>query len=492
MLFNSPTFVVFFGVVFCLYWLLRERRWQNGLLLVASYVFYGAWSWKFLLLLMVSTVFDYTCGRMIAGASTQQARRRIVFASVAANLLFLGTFKYAGFFIHEATALLQQLGFQANVRTLEIVLPIGISFYTFQSLSYVIDVYRGKLAPVRNLADYALYVAFFPQLVAGPIERAAHMLPQYQRERTFTRSAFESGLQLMIWGLFKKIVIADNLAPYVNAVYADPQAFSGTAIATATVFFAFQIYCDFSGYSDTARGAARTLGFDLIRNFEQPYFSRNPVEFWRRWHISLSQWFQDYLYFPLAMRFMRQGGWASKYKAHIISMGLIGFWHGANWTFIVFGLYWGCVIAGHLYVQERLSEAEPQTLLGRSAQVLQTSRAVDAASVVVMFAIVCCGWIFFRAPSIHDAWYVITHMFSSSGAGDVLRAEVVSSPVLWTMVVGLWLAEWVFRNRPAVGAALAGSNVRSLTARHAMLVAILFAYLVTQQGRVQPFIYFQF
>ena len=356
----------------------------------------------------------------------------------------------------------------------------------------MVDVYRGKVKAVRDLPDYALYVTFFAQLVAGPIERAAHMLPQYQRERTFTRSAFESGLQLMIWGLFKKIVIADNLAPYVNAVYADPHGFSGTAIATATVFFAFQIYCDFSGYSDTARGAARTLGFDLIRNFEQPYFSRNPVEFWRRWHISLSQWFQDYLYFPLAMRFMRQGGWASKYKAHIISMGLIGFWHGANWTFIVFGLYWGFVIAGYLYVQERLSEAEPQTLLGRSAEVLQTSRAADAASVVVMFAMVCCGWIFFRAPSIHDAWYVITHMFSSSGAGDVLRAEVVSSPVLWTMVVGLWLAEWVFRNRPAVGAALAGSNVRSLTARHAMLVAILFAYLVTQQGRVQPFIYFQF
>lgn len=492
MLFNSPTFIVFFAVVFCLYWLLRERRWQNGLLLVASYVFYGAWSWKFLLLLMASSAFDWYCGRLVAGATTQQAKRRIVFASVVANLLFLGTFKYAGFFVREATELLQLLGFQANVRTLEIVLPIGISFYTFQSLSYVIDVYRGKLKAEKNLADYALYVAFFPQLVAGPIERATHLLPQFKQDRSFSRIAFESGLQLMVWGLFKKIVIADNLAPYVNAVYANPEGFSGTAIATATVFFAFQIYCDFSGYSDTARGVARTLGFTLISNFEQPYFSRNPVEFWRRWHISLSQWFQDYLYFPLAMRYMRKGGWASKYKAHIISMALIGFWHGANWTFIVFGLYWGFVIAGYLYLQERLAESEPGTLLARGAQALQTSRVLDAASVLVMFVLVCLGWIFFRAQSMQEAWYVITHLFATTGAADVMRAEVVSSGVLWMMVLGLWLAEWVYRNRPAVVAALEGRNTRSLAARHAMLVAIVFAYIVTQQGRVQPFIYFQF
>ncbi|HKU15988.1 MAG TPA: MBOAT family O-acyltransferase [Steroidobacteraceae bacterium] len=492
MLFNSPTFVVFFATVFCLYWVLRERRWQNSLLLLASYVFYGAWSWKFLLLLMASTLFDYTCGRLLAGQGSQAARRRIVFASVAINLLFLGTFKYANFFVREATELLALLGFQANVRTLEVVLPVGISFYTFQSLSYVIDVYRGKLQPVRNLADYALYVAFFPQLVAGPIERAAHMLPQYQRERTLTRTAFESGLQLMVWGLFKKIVIADNLAPYVNAVYGDPQAFSGTAIATATLFFAFQIYCDFSGYSDTARGAARTLGFELISNFQQPYFSRNPVEFWRRWHISLSQWFQDYLYFPLAMRFMRQGGWASKYKAHIISMALIGFWHGASVTFIVFGLYWGFVIAGYLYVQERISEADPGTLLERVGRQLQSNRVVDAACVIVMFAMVCFGWIFFRASTMAEAWYVITHMFATGGATDVVRAEVVSSGILWMMVAGLWLAEWVYRNRPAVVAVLEGGNARSVAARHAMFAAILFSYLVTQQGRAQPFIYFQF
>jgi alginate O-acetyltransferase complex protein AlgI len=492
MLFNSPTFVVFFGVVFCLYWWIGARRPQNALLLVASYIFYGTWSWKFLLLLMASTVFDYYCSKLVAAAATQQAKRRLVLASVAVNLLFLGTFKYAGFFVREAAELLQALGFQANVRTLEIVLPVGISFYTFQSLSYVIDVYRGKLQPTRSLADYALYVAFFPQLVAGPIERATHMLPQYQVDRVWSRSAFESGLQLLVWGLFKKMVIADNLAPYVDAVYTNPQAFSSSTLATATVFFAFQIYCDFSGYSDTARGVARTLGFQLISNFEQPYFSRNPVEFWRRWHISLSQWFQDYLYFPLAMHYMRKGGWASKYKAHIVSMGLIGFWHGANWTFIVFGLYWGVVIAGYLYLQERFAEAEPGTAFARLANTSGNSRVAGALSIAFMFVVVCVGWTFFRANSLGQAWEVLSGMVAGAGVDRVLRPEVVGASTLWSLVIGLWIAEWIYLKWPALGQGVAARYVPRLIVRQALMAAILFSYIVVQQGQVLPFIYFQF
>ena len=339
------------------------------LLLIASYVFYGAWSWKFLLLLIASTLVDYGVGRLIAATPDIKRKRALLVASVAVNLQFLGFFKYYGFFVTEAVHLLDSLGFQAHVTTLQIVLPVGISFYTFQSLSYVVDVYRGKLQAERNPLDYALYVAFFPQLVAGPIERATHLLPQFKRERTFSGREFENSLQLIVWGLFKKVVIADNLAPYVNAVYSDPTSYSGGTLFTATVFFAFQIYCDFSGYSDTARGTAKTLGFELMKNFDFPYFSRNPVEFWRRWHISLSGWFQDYLYFPLAMRYMRQGGWASNCKAHIISMGLIGLWHGANWTFLVFGLYWGVVIAVYLAVSERLAEADEELVaaVGRRA-----------------------------------------------------------------------------------------------------------------------------
>jgi D-alanyl-lipoteichoic acid acyltransferase DltB (MBOAT superfamily) len=488
MLFNSPTFIVFLFVVFCLYWAIGRRRPQNVLLLTASYIFYGAWSWKFLLLLMASTLVDYGIGRLLAATPDVKRRRALLIASVAVNLGFLGFFKYYGFFVTQAVDLLNSIGFEAHVRTLQIVLPVGISFYTFQSLGYVVDVYRGKLAAERNLLDYAVFVSFFPQLVAGPIERATHMLPQVKRERTFSGVEFEGGLQLIAWGLFKKIVIADNLAPYVNAVYADPAAYSGTTLLTATVFFAFQIYCDFSGYSDTARGTARTLGFELMRNFDFPYFSRNPVEFWRRWHISLSQWFQDYLYFPLAMRYMRKGGWASKYKAHIISMGLIGLWHGANWTFLLFGLYWGLVIAGYLALSERWAAADD----GHWSNRLAGARWLVPISVVAMFAVVSFGWILFRAPSLSQVWVVLTGMFSASGIAGVERVGVLHARHLWLLVGGLYLAEFLYRNAQQLASTLMGGEVRRLVLRHALFGAAVLSYVVAQNGLSQPFIYFQF
>ena len=488
MLFNSPTFIVFLFVVFCLYWAIRRREPQNVLLLIASYVFYGAWSWKFLLLLIASTLVDYGVGRLIAATPDIKRKRALLVASVAVNLGFLGFFKYYGFFVTEAVHLLDSLGFQAHVTTLQIVLPVGISFYTFQSLSYVVDVYRGKLQAERNPLDYALYVAFFPQLVAGPIERATHLLPQFKRERTFSGREFENGLQLIVWGLFKKVVIADNLAPYVNAVYSDPTSYSGGTLFTATVFFAFQIYCDFSGYSDTARGTAKTLGFELMKNFDFPYFSRNPVEFWRRWHISLSGWFQDYLYFPLAMRYMRQGGWASKYKAHIISMGLIGLWHGANWTFLVFGLYWGVVIAVYLAVSERLAEADE----GSWSQRLGGARWLTPVSVITMFGIVCIGWILFRAQSMSQFWTVLTGMFSADGISGVERVGVLHASYLWLLIGGLYLVEFLYRNTEQLVSTLMGGEVRRLVLRHAMFGAIVLSYVVAQDGLAQPFIYFQF
>jgi D-alanyl-lipoteichoic acid acyltransferase DltB (MBOAT superfamily) len=490
-LFNSPVFILFFVCVFALYWALRARVPQNFLILAASYVFYGAWSWKFLALLIASTLIDYACGRLIAAAGSQRSRRLIMVASVSANLAFLAAFKYLGFFVREAAELLTALGFQANLPVLQIVLPVGISFYTFQTIGYVVDVYRGKVPAERSLLNYALFVAFFPQLVAGPIERAANMLPQFARERAFWWPAFESGLQLAVWGLFKKIVIADNLAPYVNEVYARPDAYAGGALTAATVFFAFQIYCDFSGYTDTARGVARMLGFELMRNFDNPYSSRTPVEFWRRWHMSLSQWFQDYLYFPLAMHYMRKGGWASKYRAHIVSMTLIGFWHGANWTFVVFGLYWGIVIALYLYSAERLTGD------GHAARALGAMRALPAAAraalgVVGMFLVVCVGWVFFRAQSLGDAWYVLTHALSGTGATTVLRVDVPREAVLWSLVAGLLAIEWIVRLRPSLHAALVSGGPAAILARSALAFAIVFSYLAMQEGVVQPFIYFQF
>lgn len=490
MLFNSPTFLIFFLVVFALYWGIRARTPQNVLLLIASYVFYGAWSWKFLLLLIASTAVDYVCGRLIASSPDRRRKRLVMLASVSANLAFLATFKYLGFFVRETAEMLEALGFQAHLPVLEVVLPVGISFYTFQTIGYVIDVYRGKVPAERNLLEYALYVSFFPQLVAGPIERAAHLLPQFKRARVWSSPAFESGLQLAIWGLFKKIVIADNLAPYVNVVFTDPDAYAGRALVTATIFFAFQIYCDFSGYTDTARGVARMLGFELMKNFEQPYFSRTPVEFWRRWHMSLSQWFQDYLYFPLAMRYLRKGGWASKYKAHIIAMVLIGFWHGASWTFIVFGLYWGIVIALYLYGVERAGAANAMGPLRRS--LAASPRASRALAVSGMFIVACVGWVFFRAESMGDAWRVLSHALSANGLHTVLRVDVPPEALLWTLILGLYAAEWLYRNRAQALDGLLDGRPRSVACRSALIVAILFSYVVAQQGDVQPFIYFQF
>jgi alginate O-acetyltransferase complex protein AlgI len=475
-LFNSLTFVVFFVCVFALYWALRTPRPQNMLLLIASYIFYGAWSWKFLALLIASTVLDYAWGLLIASRTDRRQKRLFLLCSVVMNLAILGTFKYLGFFVTEASELLTALGLSASPRVLEIILPVGISFYTFQSMAYTIDVYRGKIPVERSLVDFALYVAFFPQLVAGPIERAGHMLPQFKVERRWQREALDSGLQLAVWGLFKKVVIADNLSPYVDTVYADPASFSGTALMTATIFFAFQIYCDFSGYSDTARGVARMLGFELVRNFNHPYISRTPVEFWQRWHISLSQWFQDYLYFPLAMYFMRRGGWMSRYAPHIISMTLIGFWHGANWTFITFGLYWGAVIALYLAAAERS---------------LPSGRLLNGLAPALMFVIVCAGWVLFRAETMSEAGYVLTHLFSFEGVPVVLRPQITHPAILWLLIGVLLFAEWVQRNRPAVAQAVSTGTLPAMAWRYALIAAILCSFALAQQGS-QPFIYFQF
>ncbi len=490
MLFNSITFVVFYVTVFVLYWLLRARAPQNVLLLAASWIFYGAWSWKFLLLLIASTVLDYVCGLLIAGAANQRRKRLVLLVSVSGNLLFLATFKYLGFFVTELAELLQRLGFNANVPVLEIVLPVGISFYTFQTIGYIVDVYRAKVPAARSLLDYALYVSFFPQLVAGPIERAGRLIPQFQKARVWSTPAFESGLQLAVWGLFKKIVIADNLAPYVDAVYSNPAEFSGTALLTAAVFFAFQIYCDFSGYTDTARGVARMLGFELMRNFHFPYISKTPVEFWQRWHISLSQWFQDYLYYPLAMRYMRRGGLFRKYKAHIISMALIGLWHGANWTFLAFGLYWGVVIAVYLAALDRAAGPKHGRPIDRPAAL--TSHVRSLGSTAVMFTLVCIGWVFFRAESLGDAWYVLTHALSFDGASGAIGAEVTAVPILWALIVGLCLAEWIYRHFDRIRPRLEGGQLPAIAGRYALFAAIIVSVGASQLVDARPFIYFQF
>jgi alginate O-acetyltransferase complex protein AlgI len=346
MLFNSFVFVLFLAIVLPVYYAL-SHRWQNRFLLVASYVFYGYWDWRFLGLLAISTVLDFALALLIAGTDSPRRKKRRVALSVVVNLGILGFFKYFDFFVDSAAVLLESAGLQANLPMLRVVLPVGISFYTFQSMAYTIDVYRGIQPPTRNLLDFALYVAYFPQLVAGPIERASRLLPQIQSPRRVGQAQWERGAQLILWGYVKKVAIADGLAPYADAVFRDPSSFSGLSLWLGVYCFAVQIYCDFSGYTDIARGVSQLLGIELMENFRQPYLSRNITEFWRRWHISLSTWLRDYLYVPLGGN---RRGPAMQYRNLMITMLLGGLWHGAAWTFVVWGGLHGLFLATHKYM----------------------------------------------------------------------------------------------------------------------------------------------
>jgi len=346
MLFNSLEFAVFMVVVYGLY-LVLNHKWQNRMLLVASYIFYGAWNWRFLSLIFISTVLDYICGIKIYNSNSVKRKRFFLFLSVFGNLSILGFFKYFNFFVGDLTALINYFGFSFQTHSLNIILPVGISFYTFQTMSYTIDIYRDKLRPTRRFFDFALFVAFFPQLVAGPIERARNLLPQILSPRTFSVDRFYEGCYLIFWGLFQKIVIADNLAKMVVPVFGDWQYESGKVLL-ALYAFAFQIFCDFAGYSNIARGLGRVMGFEIMVNFRLPYFATNPREFWRRWHISLSSWLRDYLYIPLGGS--RKGA-IFTCRNILITMLLGGLWHGAAWTFVFWGVYHSFLLVAHRGVE---------------------------------------------------------------------------------------------------------------------------------------------
>ncbi len=389
MLFNSYTFWLFFALVAILYRFLPHRG-QNYLLLAASYVFYGFWDWRFLFLLLFSTTFDFTAGLLIA-RSTGYKRKLILVSSMATSLTLLGFFKYFGFFARELTALLQHLGLNIPAPALHIILPVGISFYTFQTMSYAIDVYRGDTQPVRNFFNFALYVSFFPQLVAGPIERSSHLVPQIVQPRRHRAEDFREGLYHVLIGLFKKIVVADNMAFFAAATFQTPLNQMAPLDCLVGIYaFAFQIYGDFSGYSSIAQGVAKWLGFDLMFNFRHPYFATSPSDFWKRWHISLSSWLRDYLYIPLGGS--RQGRWKT-YRNLLLTMLLGGIWHGANWTFVAWGLLHGILLCAHrLTLRENTMTPLPQP-----------NRLVHLAKMLVMFHCVCLGWLFFRAESVHQA-----------------------------------------------------------------------------------------
>lgn len=472
MVFNSLVFVVFFVVVYGLYRLLPWRG-QNWLLLISSYVFYGWWDWRFAFLLAATSFFSWGSGLVIQRCHDRGNRRGAWwagFGNIALNLGILGFFKYYNFFTQSFTAAFGRFGLGLEPHLLEIVLPVGISFYTFQALSYSIDVYRRQMKPTRNLVDFFAFVAFFPQLVAGPIERASHLLPQIARPRILTREGVRSGLWLAVWGLFKKVVIADNLAALVDGAFAADGA-TGAMGLMATYAFAFQIYCDFSGYSDIARGLARMMGISLMENFRLPYFALNPKDFWGRWHISLSTWLKDYLYIPLGGN---RHGAGRQYLNLFLTMLLGGLWHGAAWTFVAWGAFHGLLLSlYHAWARGHVAKGAADS--GHWVWVRR----------ILMFHLVCIGWIFFRAGTFGDAWSVMSGIFCN-WSWDIRAANLLTAIVLlcWPM----WAVQWV----------QARSGEREVVPRLSLVprtilylvMALMFVWLGNTGGGA--FIYFQF
>lgn len=476
MLFTELNFWGFFGLVLLAYMILPHRL-QNRMLLVASYVFYGAWDWRFLSLIMLSTFVDYFVGLGIANSTLGTERRRLLWVSLTANLGMLGIFKYFGFFVESFQSLAEAIGYAPDPFLLSIALPVGISFYTFQTLSYTIDIYRKDLEPTRDFLDFALFVSFFPQLVAGPIERAKNLLPNISQPRILSWEAARRGAVLCLIGLIKKIVIADGIAPSVNAVYADPDP-SRIDIILATWLFAIQIYCDFSGYTDIARGISKMLGFRLMRNFAQPYFAADPQEFWRRWHISLSTWLRDYLYISLGGN--RGSAWKT-YRNLMATMTLGGLWHGAAWNFVLWGVYQGSLLAVHRALVGRHGSTGEGTHRGMFAWVLRCLK------IALFFQVVCYGWLLFRAVSFDQIKDLTGRIVGLIPAPDSLT--LATPPLAALLGLGFLFVWDVLAERLGNVQFYANWHIALRCALYAGMIYLLAFGATTQTS---AFIYFQF
>ena len=447
MLFNSYAFLIFLPTVFVGYWFLNKKdlQWQNLFLLLASYIFYGWWDWRFLFLILFSTGVDYYIGWAIDRITDKKKRGRLLLVSLVVNLGLLFLFKYYNFFIESWISIWGALGIKVHPSTLNLILPVGISFYTFQTLSYTVDIYRRKIRPTKDFISFATFVAFFPQLVAGPIERASSLLPQLSKPRVFNFLQAQSGVKLMIWGLFKKVAVADSIAPYVNVVFNDWEYLPAPILLLGCILFAFQIYCDFSGYSDIAIGTARLLGIELMTNFRMPYFSRNISEFWHRWHISLSTWFRDYIYIPLG------GSRVNKFRAlrNIFVIFLLsGFWHGVNWTFIIWGGIHAC-----MYI--------PLFLLGQNRKHVNKDIAENSflpvgrelLQILGTFFIVTFAWIFFRSENLQQAFGIIHILINPANYTRLVHDLFTVRPTelgffyfdSFVIIATLLIIEWNFR-----------------------------------------------
>jgi alginate O-acetyltransferase complex protein AlgI len=472
MTFNSYEFLVFFAVVYGLY-LVLDHRWQNRLLLAASYFFYGWWDWRFVFLLALSTGMDFTCGRMIDRFREKERKRIFLIVSVVLNLALLGFFKYFDFFAESLRDSMAALGVDLNMPMLHILLPVGISFYTFQSMGYIIDVYRGHLKASANLEEFAVFVAFFPQLVAGPISRATELLPRVRNPRIVTREKIMEGCALVFWGLFKKIYIADNCAKLVNLAFADPSAHSGASMLVAVYVFAFQIYCDFSGYSDMARGLAKMLGFELMLNFNLPYFSLNPTEFWRRWHISLSTWLKDYVYISLGGN--RKGVFKT-YRNLFLTMFLGGLWHGAAWNFLLWGTYQGILLIAHRLAGPLLARVPVRSKASLWAW--------TALRWVVTFHLICLGWLLFRSGSAAQILEVLGRVFLHFAPDPETRAWIVKLFAFTFVLIGVQIFQLVKNDLAFYPRLPAPARI--------VYVSLALYLLVAYGATAESFIYFQF
>lgn len=474
--------MIFLPVVFLLYWFVaRKRRWQNLLVIAASYVFYGWWDWRFLGLIILTSLCSYASGLLIERFEGDRTRQRLVSASnIVVNLLILGYFKYFNFFVENLNLLAVSLtGHHLDWVTTDIILPVGISFYTFQALSYTIDVYRRQIRATRDVVEFCAYISFFPQLVAGPIERATNLLPQFQRDRSFDYSRAVDGLRQMLWGFLKKLVVADNCAMVVNSMWNGYESLSGLSVFMLGVMFTLQIYCDFSGYSDIAIGCARLFGFNLMRNFNFPYFSRDIPEFWRRWHISLTTWFRDYIYIPLGGNRCGRGRMMVNV---LIVWAVSGLWHGANWTFICWGLYHALLLIVYNLLGIS-SKNKPIVAAGRWLPNLK-----ELLQMVITFILAVIGWIIFRCEDMMQAVHFISHMFTSLADGPL---AIYGRKGLYMGFIVL-LVEWIQRDKQhALEMDPARGIFKFAAVRYLLYVGIVLAMFFLA-GQVQTFIYFQF
>jgi alginate O-acetyltransferase complex protein AlgI len=473
MLFNSFEFLIFFCLVYVTYWLLNNHvKRQNILLLLSSYFFYGWWDWRFLSLIIFSSFLDFAVGIKISESTTHKKKKNWLFISLFANLGFLCSFKYFGFFCNSFVDFVSIFGWEANDLTLNIILPVGISFYTFQTLSYSIDVYKEKIKPSRDIIAFFTFVSFFPQLVAGPIERASHLLPQIEKKRVFKKESFNEGIIQILIGLFRKIVIADSIGAYVDIIYGDIEIYNSSTIALATFLYAFQIYFDFSGYSDIAIGTAKTFGLKFYQNFNLPYFSKSLTEFWRKWHISLSFWLRDYLYIPLGGN---RNGIKLTYRNLMLTMLIGGFWHGANWTFIIWGGIHGLVLSLEKYA--------------KSLNILKNPiKKMGFLRYLITFSVILISWIFFRSTTLNDAFIALKKIFIFDLSMPFIGNSNLIVNIFIVLLIGVSFDIYLYKSKIALEELGRNFSISQIAIYSSIIIVLINLFYSTSNN----FIYFQF